>query len=361
MAMSGGIDSSVSAILLLEQGYELVGVTFRAYDSLSTACLEKETGCCNINTLIEAKQMAETLGFEHHILDLRDDFKQTVIQDFIYEYTQGRTPNPCVLCNATIKWGRLLEVAKAMNCDKIATGHYARIGFENNRYFLKKGIDPKKDQSYFLWKLSQECLAQTIFPLGDLTKNEVRNIAKQKGFEKLSKKRESQEICFIPDNDYRRFIKENVENYETKHPPGNFLDMKGNVLGQHLGLPNYTIGQRKGLRYSFGKRKYVYAIDPINNTVTLGERNDLFTTDIYVKDYVLHKYPNIPQHLEALVRIRYLDAGTMATLTQDDGYIKGQFINPVAAVTPGQSGDMYEGEDLIAGGIITYPPQDINL
>lgn len=170
MAMSGGIDSSVSAILLLEQGYELVGVTFRAYDSLSTACLEKETGCCNINTLIEAKQMAETLGFEHHILDLRDDFKQTVIQDFIYEYTQGRTPNPCVLCNATIKWGRLLEVAKAMNCDKIATGHYARIGFENNRYFLKKGIDPKKRSKLLSVEIKPRMPRSNNIPLGRFDK-----------------------------------------------------------------------------------------------------------------------------------------------------------------------------------------------
>ena len=348
VALSGGVDSGVCALLLKSAGYRVGGV----YMMMSR---QHEQG------VEKAENAARQLGIPLFVVDARKAFDENIIRYFVGEYANGRTPNPCVRCNAMIKFKKLIECADENGYGAIATGHYARIGFENNRYFLKKGIDPKKDQSYFLWKLSQECLAQTIFPLGDLTKNEVRNIAKQKGFEKLSKKRESQEICFIPDNDYRRFIKENVENYETKHPPGNFLDMKGNVLGQHLGLPNYTIGQRKGLRYSFGKRKYVYAIDPINNTVTLGERNDLFTTDIYVKDYVLHKYPNIPQHLEALVRIRYLDAGTMATLTQDDGYIKGQFINPVAAVTPGQSGVMYEGEDLIAGGIITYPSQDINL
>lgn len=356
MAMSGGIDSSVSAILLLEQGYELIGVTFRAYDVPLTACNEKETGCCNINTLIEAKQMAESLGFEHHILDIKEEFKNTIIADFNNEYLNGRTPNPCVLCNATIKWGYLLDMAKELGCEKIATGHYARIGHDNNRYYLKKGIDYKKDQSYFLWKLTQDSLAQTLFPLGNLTKKEVREIAFQKGFEKLSKKSESQEICFIPDNNYRKFLKENIDNYETDYPPGHFLDLHGNIVGQHRGLPNYTIGQRKGLGISFGKRKYVYAIDPHNNTITLGDRKDLLSTNIYIKDSILHKYASIPENFEALIRIRYLDAGTNAAVEQCDSYIKGTFHTPVAAVTPGQSGVIYEGEDLIAGGIIIHPP-----
>lgn len=352
MAMSGGIDSSVSAILLLEQGYELVGVTFRAYDSLSTACLEKETGCCNINTLIEAKQMAETLGFEHHILDLRDDFKQTVIQDFIYEYTQGRTPNPCVLCNATIKWGRLLEVAKAMNCDKIATGHYARIGFENNRYFLKKGIDPKKDQSYFLWKLSQECLAQTIFPLGDLTKNEVRNIAKQKGFEKLSKKRESQEICFIPDNDYRQFLRERIPEINDNPGQGNFIDTNGNILGKHKGFPFYTIGQRKGLEIAMGYPVYVTNIDAKTNTITLGKREELLQTTVWIKDVNLMKYEEIKGEMQGNCKIRYNNEGEDCSFIMEGEMIKINFKQPVSAVTPGQSAVIYENNDLVCGGII---------
>ena len=205
MAMSGGIDSTVAAMLLQDQGYELVGVTYRVYDQISQACMEKEKGCCSVNAIFEAKHMALQMGFEHHILDIRKDFNDLVIRNFIDEYLQGHTPNPCVLCNSTIKWGKLIAMADELGCDYIATGHYARIGQQDGRYFLRKGVDETKDQTYFLWTLTQENLARTIFPLGELTKPEVRQIALEKGYENLSKKSESQEICFIPDNDYRTF------------------------------------------------------------------------------------------------------------------------------------------------------------
>ena len=216
MAMSGGIDSTVAAMLLLDQGYELVGVTYRVYDQISQACMEKEKGCCSVNAIFEAKHMAQQMGFEHHILDIRKDFNDLVIRNFIDEYLQGHTPNPCVLCNSTIKWGKLITLADELGCDYIATGHYARIGQQDGRYFLRKGVDETKDQTYFLWTLTQENLARTIFPLGELTKPEVRQIALEKGYEKLSKKSESQEICFIPDNDYRTFLAENVGNFAEK-------------------------------------------------------------------------------------------------------------------------------------------------
>ncbi|MFR7822541.1 MAG: MnmA/TRMU family protein [Odoribacter splanchnicus] len=187
MAMSGGIDSTVAAMLLLEQGYELVGVTYRTFDNISRGCMEKEKGCCSVDSLFEAKRMAQELGFEHHILDIRQEFKDTVITNFIGEYLQGRTPNPCVICNSTIKWGKLIETANEMRCDYIATGHYARIGHQDGRWYLRKGADLSKDQTYFLWTLTQENLSRTLFPLGELTKPEVRQIAFDHGYEKLSK------------------------------------------------------------------------------------------------------------------------------------------------------------------------------
>ena len=214
MAMSGGIDSGVSAMLLKEQGYELVGVTFRTFDSITESCMAREKGCCSVDSIFEAKHLAEQLGFEHHILDARDTFRKTVIQNFIDEYLQCRTPNPCVLCNPIIKWGLLLEMADEMGCEKLATGHYARIGRNGDRFFLRKGKDGLKDQTYFLWKLTSGHLSRTLFPLGDLTKSEVRALAAEHGFVKLSQKKESEEICFVPDNNYRNFLKENVPDLE---------------------------------------------------------------------------------------------------------------------------------------------------
>lgn len=352
MAMSGGIDSTVAAMLLLKQGYELIGITFRTFDSISTACLEKEKGCCNVNSLIEAKQMAETLGFEHHILDIRKEFHETVIANFIEEYLNGRTPNPCVLCNSYIKWGYLLEYADKFNCEWIATGHYARIKHENNRFFLQKSVDTNKDQSYFLWTLSQENLSRTIFPLGSLTKTEVRSIARESGYEKLSQKKESQEICFVQDNDYRNFLEQHVDNYTEKYPPGNFIDKEGEIIGKHRGYPNYTIGQRKGLQVAFGIPKYVCNIDPIHNTVTLGDKEDLLSTKMTIKDLNFQKYSSLPCDFQATIKIRYRDTGNVALIEQQDETLKFFFINPVSAITPGQSAVIYEEEDVVAGGII---------
>ena len=260
MAMSGGIDSTVAALLLLEQGYELTGVTFRTFDNISQGCLEKEKGCCNIDSLLEAKHMAQTLGFEHHIVDFRKEFEDTVIRDFIHEYLQGRTPNPCVVCNATIKWGKLMEIADQMGCEFIATGHYARVAESNGRYFLRKGADTQKDQSYFLWRLTQANLARTLFPLGEWTKAEVRQFALSRGYEKLSRKGESQEICFIPDNDYRAFLASHAPDYASKCQPGNFATADGKIVGKHRGYPNYTIGKsvtatKEALHHSIRKMK----------------------------------------------------------------------------------------------------------
>lgn len=352
IAMSGGIDSTVSAMLLQEQGYELQGVTYRTFDSISQGCLEKEKGCCSVDSLFEAKRMAQALGFEHRILDIRQEFRDSVIRNFIDEYLKGRTPNPCVICNSVIKWGRLLETADELGCTYIATGHYARIGYENGRYFLRKGVDEAKDQTYFLWMLTQDNLARTLFPLGDLTKPEVRKIALDHGQEKLSKKSESQEICFIPDNNYRTFLQEQVDHYNDTYGPGNFVDTSGKILGCHKGFPNYTIGQRKGLGIALGQPMFVIAIDPAENKVILGTKEELQGTTCYVGQTNLMKYASIPDGLEVTAKIRYRNQGRTASLYQEGHRIRVVFHQPVDSITPGQSAVFYEGTDVVGGGII---------
>lgn len=350
--MSGGIDSTVAAMLLLEQGYELIGVTYRTFDNISKGCMEKEKGCCSVDAIFEAKRMSQDLGFPHVILDIRQDFKDTVITNFIDEYLHGRTPNPCVLCNSTIKWGKLIETADELGCQYIATGHYARIGHENGRYFLKKGVDEAKDQTYFLWTLTQENLSRTLFPLGELTKPEVRKIASNHGYEKLAQKGESQEICFIPDNDYRIFLSEHVEGYAEKYGPGLFVDTSGKKLGEHKGFPNYTIGQRKGLGIALGQPMFVVAIDAKENRVVLGTKEELKSSVFYAKDINLMKYAEIPEGLEVMAKIRYRNHGGLASVFHESEQLKVIFHDGIDSITPGQSTVLYEGADVIGGGII---------
>ncbi|MDD3915185.1 MAG: tRNA 2-thiouridine(34) synthase MnmA [Bacteroidales bacterium] len=353
MAMSGGIDSSVAAILLREQGYDLIGVTFRTFDAISQACMEKEKGCCSVDSIFEAKNLAEKLGFEHHILDIRQEFREHVIQNFIDEYLQGRTPNPCVLCNSYVKWGLLLAKADALGCDFIATGHYARIENTNGRYFLRQGADLSKDQTYFLWTLTQENLSRTLFPLGALTKTEVRKIALNHGYEKLSKKKESQEICFVPDNDYRRFLKENVADIDKIHVPGNFTDTSGKILGRHCGLYNYTIGQRRGLGIALGEPVYVVALNIENNSVVLGDKNELKGRELRAEALNMMKYASVADGMRVMARIRYRSQGGAAALYNESGGIRVVFDEPVESITAGQSVVLYEGEDVVGGGIIS--------
>ena len=353
MAMSGGIDSTVAAMLLREQGYELVGVTYRTFDQISRGCLEKEKGCCSVDALFEAKRMAQDLGFEHHILDIRQEFKDRVITNFIDDYLHGRTPNPCVICNSTIKWGKLIETADELGCDYIATGHYARIGQQDNRWFLRKGADLCKDQTYFLWTLTQENLARTLFPLGQLTKPEVREIAFRHGYEKLSRKGESQEICFIPDNDYRAFLAEQVENYTGQYGPGYFINTKGEKLGMHKGFPNYTIGQRKGLGIALGQPMFVVAIHPEDNTVVLGTKDELQGKSFYATSVNLMKYGHIPDGLEVTAKIRYRNEGKKASLYPEGDRLRVVFHETIDSITPGQSAVFYEEEDIVGGGIIS--------
>jgi tRNA-specific 2-thiouridylase len=353
MAMSGGIDSSVAAILLLEQGYELVGVTFRTFDSIKESCIAKEKGCCSVDSIMEAKHLAEKLGFEHHILDARKEFRETVIQNFIDEYMQCHTPNPCVLCNKVIKWGLLFEMAKTLGCDYLATGHYAQIEHENGRYFLRQGADVHKDQSYFLWRLSQEALQRTLFPLGGLTKAEVRKIALDHGFVKLSEKKESEEICFIPDNNYRNFLEKEVPDLHQRMPQGNFVGVDGKILGKHCGIYNYTIGQRKGLGIALGAPAYVLEVNTENNTVMVGTDKSVSLIDsltLHGVEYM--KLGAIPDGFRANCKVRYRGKMEPIECTPDGSHLIVRFLSPIERVAIGQSVVIYDGADVVCGGIV---------
>ena len=350
IAMSGGIDSTVSALLLREQGYELVGVTFRTFDSMKESCLAREKGCCSIESIMEAKHNAERMGFEHHIVDFRQTFREHVISNFVDEYAHGRTPNPCVLCNSHIKWGVLLDAAREFGCDKIATGHYARIAEHNGHTYLRTAVDTHKDQTYFLWMLTEDNLRHTIFPLGGLTKDEVRHIAAEHGFDALVKKPESQEVCFIPDNDYRGFLaKEGV-----LPEPGEYIDASGKVVGTHQGCPFYTIGQRKGLGVALGYPAFVTHIDTAANRITLGEHDDLYTTAVQACDIRIRDKQWLAASPEVEARIRYRSAAVPATVVihEPDETMALQFDEPVWAPTPGQSLVLYKDGLVVGGGII---------
>lgn len=353
LGMSGGIDSTVSALLLLEQGYEVVGVTFRTYDSMKESCIAKEKGCCTIDSIMEAKHNAEKMGFEHHIVDFREPFRRCVIQNFIDEYMSGRTPNPCVICNSTIKWGEMLKLADEMGCDYIATGHYARIAERDGHYFLRTAADTKKDQTYFLWMLTEEQLRRTIFPLGDYTKDQVREIARTHGYEKLAVKRESQEICFIPDDDYRAFLRANVPDYAERVRPGEYVDAEGKVLGIHEGYVNYTIGQRKGLGIALGHPAYITHIDAASNRITLGTNDDMYATELRFKAISSQLSALNDSPITAKVRYRSRAVEIKSSIINPKSQISSLiFSEPIWGITPGQSVVLYQDDLVIGGGII---------
>lgn len=352
LAMSGGIDSSISALLLHEQGYEVVGITMKTWDYASSGGSTKETGCCSLDSINDARMLAVHLGFPHMILDIRNEFGNYIIDNFVDEYLAGRTPNPCVLCNTHIKWEALLKRADMLDCEFIATGHYARIREENNRYVVSKGLDQHKDQSYVLWGLTQESLKRTIFPLQNYRKTEIKQMAIDNGYADLATKSESYEICFVPDNDYRGFLKNKVKGLEEKVNGGNFIDRNGRILGKHKGYPFYTVGQRKGLEIAVGEPLHVLEILPETNTVVLGTKEDLEKQTIQVGKYNLIKYASLPDNFEALTKIRYKDPGTMANITMQNDKLDVLFQSSVSAVAPGQSAVFYENDDLVGGGII---------
>ncbi|MBK8968072.1 MAG: tRNA 2-thiouridine(34) synthase MnmA [Saprospiraceae bacterium] len=353
VAMSGGIDSTITAVLLHEEGWEVIGVTMKTWDYATSGGSKKETGCCSLDSINDARQVAVKLGFHHFIVDIREEFGDYVIDDFVNEYMAGRTPNPCVLCNTHIKWNSLLRRADLLDCEFIATGHYGIINELEGRKYITRARDRQKDQSYVLWGLSQECLHRTRMPLGNFTKPEVRQMAAERGWDELSKKAESYEICFVPDNDYRGFLKRHVDGLEEKVAGGNFVDAQGKVLGQHQGYPFYTIGQRKGLGIALGEPMFVTEIQPETNTVVLGREDDLIRNGMLVGKVNLMKYGNLPETgLEAVTKVRYRDGGTLSTLLPVGNNVDVQFHANVKGIAPGQSAVFYEGDDVVGGGII---------
>ncbi|OUU00535.1 MAG: tRNA 2-thiouridine(34) synthase MnmA [Flammeovirgaceae bacterium TMED32] len=354
VAMSGGIDSSIAAMMLHEQGYEVIGMTMKTWDYSTSGGSKKETGCCSLDSINDARNIAVNLGFPHYIIDIREEFGDYVIDHFTSEYLEGRTPNPCVLCNTHIKWDSLLRRADQLDCEFIATGHYAKIRLENGRYVVSRGKDLQKDQSYALWGISQESLSRTIFPLGDLHKKDIKALALQKGLFELASKSESYEICFVPDNDYRGFLRRRVAGLEERVAGGVFVLETGDVVGSHKGYPFYTVGQRKGLGIALGYPVYVTEIQKETNRVVLGTFDELSRDGMYVKNLNLQKYPEIPlAKLDTITKVRYNDLGNPAIIEQIGDIMKVYFGNGVNSIAPGQAAVFYESDDIIGGGWIT--------
>ena len=350
VGMSGGIDSSAACIMLQEQGYEVVGVTMRTWDIPSHFSSPEQE---QPDEIVEAQAVAARLGIEHHVADVREEFRKVIVQYFIDEYMRGRTPNPCVMCNPLFKERILCEWADRTGCQWIATGHYCQIEKRNGHCYIVTGDDATKDQSYFLWKLPQEILERMLLPLGGMTKETVREYLAQKGFEAKAKGGESMEICFI-DKDYRDFLREHCPDIDKRIGPGWFVDSKGLKLGQHKGFAYYTIGQRKGLGIALGEPAYVLKINPEKNTVMLGNADQLKT------EYMLVEPPVAPDIEELLtcpnlsVRIRYRSRPIPCQVLQlpDNGYLLVRFATEASAITPGQSAVFYDGNRVLGGGFI---------
>ena len=345
-ALSGGVDSAVAALLLKNEGYDVSGITMKLCDSLPDG---DDIGEPN-SDILDAKSICDTLGIEHSAVSLCESFKKCVIDDFITEYKNGGTPNPCVECNRTIKFGKLLEIATKQGYDKLATGHYARIEkTEDGHFVLKKAVDESKDQSYFLWTLTENELSKVIFPLGGMTKPEIRKIAAESGFSNAHKS-DSQDICFITDNDYAAFIK--AQTGES-FPKGNFVDTNGNILGEHSGIINYTIGQRKGLGIALGKPMFVRSKDVASNTVTLSDDAELYSATLtaskakFSAEYDLDN----PTRLYAKIRYRHTPAIATVEKTSSDTFAL-TFDEPQRAAAKGQSVVLYDGDTVVGGGII---------
>ena len=348
VAMSGGVDSAVSAYLISKE-HEALGVTMKLHDE-SDNLIYGENSCCSTQDIYDAKSVCSLVGIPHEVHDFGGAFKDCVIADFINCYKCGATPNPCVVCNRLIKFKELLKLANERGFDHIATGHYARIErADNGRYLLKKAVDLTKDQSYVLYSLTQEQLAHTLFPLGNMTKADARELATEIGFVN-ARKHDSQDICFIPDGDYVSFIEKVTGEHFEK---GDFIDLHGNVLGTHGGIIKYTVGQRKGLGIAFGEPMYVHSKDVINNTVTLARNEELFSNRLTARSINLISCESIPSPIKVKAKIRYNQKEQPATVTQiDKDRIEVVFDEPQRAITRGQSVVLYDGDIVVGGGLI---------
>ena len=351
VAMSGGVDSSVAAALLLQQGYDVVGVTLNVWPHGIDPAPERENSCCALSAVEDARRVADRLGIPHYTLNFRAVFANTVIADFAAEYRRGRTPNPCIRCNEHVKFAALLQRTAGLEADFVATGHYARIAYDGHRrrFLLHKARDRRKDQSYVLYVLSQQLLARTMMPLGKFTKEETRQLAASLGLP-VAHKPESQEICFIPDNDYGRFLREHAP---ASQRPGPILDQARQIIGRHRGIANYTIGQRRGLGLAGPTPRYVTAIAAERNAIVVGEERDLYHDTLVAEQVNLISVAAIAAPLRVAAKVRYRSGETPASLfPAPDGRLLVRFDQPQRAITPGQAVVFYDRDLVVGGGTI---------
>lgn len=351
IAMSGGVDSSVAAFLMKERGYACIGVTMKLFDNDDIG-VKRENTCCSLEDVEDARSVAYTLGMPYYVFNFKSRFQETVIDRFIDAYENGRTPNPCIDCNRFLKFDELYRRAKELGCDFVVTGHYARIEFDESigRYVLKKAVYADKDQSYVLYAMTQEELAHTQFPLGGMTKPDVRRVAEENGFIN-ARKHDSQDICFVQEGSYADFI----ESHTGKiYPEGDFIDCSGTILGRHKGIIRYTVGQRKGLGLSLKQPMYVKGVDPESNTVTLATNDELYSRKLIAKDINLITTDRIEGTVQLKAKVRYRHPEQWALVTQtDDDTLAVEFDEPQRAITKGQSVVLYDGDTVVGGGTIT--------
>jgi len=356
VAMSGGVDSSVAAALLVEKGFDVIGITMKTWGFMEVGGAPKhESGCCSLDAIFDAKNVADKLGIPHYTVDFTKAFEETVIENFLEEYLHGRTPNPCVVCNRKIKWEELLKKADALDAYYVATGHYAKVFYDKevNRYCLQRGNDDYKDQSYALWGLTQESLKRTLLPLSDYTKPQIREIAENFGL-KTAKKPDSQEICFVADDNYERFIRERIPDIAEKIPEGDII-LDDKVVGKHKGIPFYTVGQRRGLGIAAGKPVYVSKISYKDNIIEIGEKDELLEKTLIADDINYVSVSELKKGDVVFCKIRYSDKATEAEVIESDiQKFRIVFIEEKFAITPGQSAVLYNSAGIVlAGGVIS--------